>query len=181
MSERNSSSHSRREKSKHRPSVLGISDIHFLFILKWMNRPVLSPPCGAIQKVRETQHFLSFSLHFVSRWCVVLLFKKKKSSRFFVVGYAKKKKTIEVKVWVVSSWATFTGHFYFFFFWSLRERGFERATSWQDRDKQMAIVRTLVQLKLFNASIVKLLKNQEKWENWWGFFLRTASTIALRA
>jgi hypothetical protein len=113
--ERNSSSHSRREKSKHRPSVLGISDIHFLFILKWMNRPVLSPPCGAIQKVKRDATLSLFFFPFCLSLMCGYPFFKKKSSRFFVVGYAKKKKTIEVKVWVVSSWATFTGHFYFFF------------------------------------------------------------------
>lgn len=66
-----------------------------------------------------------------------------------------------------------------FFFWSLRERGFERATSWQDRDKQMAIVRTLVQLKLFNASIVKLLKKPGEMRKLMGFFFTNGQYYSL--
>jgi hypothetical protein len=54
----------------------------------------------------KSQRDATLSLFFFP-FCLSLMcgypFFKKKSSRFFVVGYAKKKKTIEVKVWVVSS------------------------------------------------------------------------------
>ncbi len=59
----------------------------------------------------------------------------------------------------------------FFFLFALCVSGdLNVPISWQDRDKQMAIFRTLVQLKLFNASIVKLLKKPGEMRKLMGFF-----------
>ena len=139
-----------------------------------MNRPVLSPPWCDSKRQRERGNTFSL-LPILFPFNVWWFYLERVAGLVFCclaeeTPKRKKKntKTIGVKVWVVSSWTTFTGHF---FFALCCVRRFERAkllskfviNKWQLLGPPRSVEAFLC---LYREVIKKPRRNEE---NWWFF------------